>query len=713
MPSLPAPGTFRLYPFAEPPVPAGEYVLTGDVSGLPGPAEQMRAAVHITAPRYTMPPDQVLSTFPPAGSTGSFGTRLPQIVLRRRTLPWERSPDLDHDVATTPTPWLALVLLAAGEGNLKTDVDVKDTVTPGVSLGDDADAPKGACLEIPASVVAKVFPTRDDLPMLCHLREVDLADTELALGDDDGYLAVVLGNRLPQPGVKYLACLVNLEGQYDQLPVIPDAQLVISYIPAGAVYDIGSQLKATYGDQVSYDRATMGLPAQAGFTAAAAAAGAERAATASPATGSGPVVESAHGAAARTGGAWASAAAAAAPQKADTTAAAKMKLADGFSYAVHGTLAGKLADPVLRYPVLAYWSFTCDDGGDFQYLAERVQVRMLGHVVTGPETPDGDGPLPDGSQPGPAPEPPPTRPLPLVTPTGHVQLDHLSRDGEPSPAWFRGPLALAAVPRAEPAAAPGDPPPLAHHADQLRRVTPDGQEDLGYAAAFEIGRLLALSQPGVAGALARWRAEAYGAARVQQVVSDAMSALPAATATGLDAADPLADPSLATRPRTLGARASRALVGLLGADPAAVFGPARPVADPGNAARPLTPVHEQGTGGLLTGLAVPGVGADTDPATLLTNLSSAPAVAITAPPPAAAGQAPATARVAALRASLEAAVAAPAAGATPPSPSPVGGHAAEASRAAAPAAGPAGEQDGDSLDELIRRATRRRDRRPS
>ena len=115
MPSLSAPGTFRLYPFAEPPVPAGEYVLTGDVSGLPGGVEQMRAAVHITAPRYPMPPDQILSTFPPAGSRGAFGTRLPQIVLRRRTLPWERSPDLDHDVKTTPTPWLALVLVAEGE----------------------------------------------------------------------------------------------------------------------------------------------------------------------------------------------------------------------------------------------------------------------------------------------------------------------------------------------------------------------------------------------------------------------------------------------------------------------------------------------------------------------------------------------------------------------------------------------------------------------
>ena len=271
-----------------------------------------------------------------------------------------------------------------------------------------------------------------------------------------------------------------------------------------------------------------------------------------------------------------------------------MKLADGFSYSVLGTLAGQLTDPVLRFPVLAYWSFTCDEGGDFQYLAERVQVRMLGHVVTGQETPDGDG-APPGGSPAAAPEPPPTRPLPLVTPTGHVQIDHLSREGEPSPAWFRGPLAPAAVPRAEPPA-PGQPPPLAHHADQLRRVTPDGQEDLGYAAAFEVGRLLALSQPGVAAALARWRAEAYGAARVQQVVADAMGSLPAPVAAGLNAADPLTDPALATRPRTLGARASRTLVGLLGADPGAALGPARPVAAPGNAARPAGPGARPGHG---------------------------------------------------------------------------------------------------------------------
>src|SRR5262249_42183838 len=56
------------------------------------------------------------------------------------------------------------------------------------------------------------------------VREVDIQDTELAGGDDDGWMAVVLANRLPvfdtangKP-VRYLACLVSLEGQIPRLP---------------------------------------------------------------------------------------------------------------------------------------------------------------------------------------------------------------------------------------------------------------------------------------------------------------------------------------------------------------------------------------------------------------------------------------------------------------------------------------------------------------
>ena len=62
---------------------------------------------------------------------------------------------------------------------------------------------------------------------------------------------------------------------------------------------------------------------------------------------------------------------------------------------------------------------------------------------------------------------------------------------------------------------------LAHVSDQLRRAVPDGREDLAYAAAFEIGRLLALSQPSVVAALMRWRAEQFGADRAARRISTA------------------------------------------------------------------------------------------------------------------------------------------------------------------------------------------------
>src|SRR5712672_744689 len=155
-------GTFRLHPYAEPPLRAGRYTLAGEVSGLPGPVRPHAARLDLVSPRFALPPDQILSTFPPAGARGSFTSRLPQIVLRRRTLPWERSTDLDGDVTTTPTPWLALVLIAEGEGQLLSDVPVADCTTAGVDLGDDADVPKGACLEVPQAVVDKVFPTLED-----------------------------------------------------------------------------------------------------------------------------------------------------------------------------------------------------------------------------------------------------------------------------------------------------------------------------------------------------------------------------------------------------------------------------------------------------------------------------------------------------------------------------------------------------------------------
>ena len=168
-----------------------------------------------------------------------------------------------------------------------------------------------------------------------------------------------------------------------------------------------------------------------------------------------------------------------------------------------------LVERTLRFPVLASWSFQCTDSGDFQFLAENVNSRLLGHVATGPESPDGE-PLPPGTGPAGLPaEPPSVRPLPLISATGHVAMAHETRRGETTTAWFRGPFVPEPVARAGPR--PDGRYPLAHHADQLRRVTPDGQEDLAYAGAFEVGRLLALSRPSVVAALNRWRQHGFAA----------------------------------------------------------------------------------------------------------------------------------------------------------------------------------------------------------
>jgi hypothetical protein len=108
---------------------------------------------------------------------------------------------------------------------------------------------------------------------------------------------------------------------------------------------------------------------------------------------------------------------------------------------------------------------------------------------------------------------------------------------------------------------------MAHTSDHLRRVTPDGLEDLTYAAAFEIGRLLALSQPSVVAAQMRWRADQYGASRISSLTAGAFSGV-------LDAPP-------GTAPRDLGRLLGGAFLAAAATAPRQVIGPRRPVADPG------------------------------------------------------------------------------------------------------------------------------------
>ena len=355
------------------------------------------------------------------------------------------------------------------------------------------------------------------------MRQVDPSDTELSVGDDDGFLAVVMANRLPQfhrstgPAdpdrpVRYLACLVNLEQQLGVLPTPP---------PPGHTFEVTDQVSvfnlAGLAVTTDPDRYVMG----AGGLAAT--------------VRTGPIPDPAHRAAAGTGAAAAPARPIHTTATSTTASAASWQTAPAkvaeVAVSAAAEEAGRLVrdtmginfrydverlvtfEPMYRFPVLAHWSFTAVEGGTFETYLQGLDVGLLGTAPPAPPSPP----------PGTPPATEPIRPPAELADTGHLGLAHQTRRGDLARAWYRGPL----TPR--PAGVDPNHPegrlPLAHTSDQLRRVTPDGREDLSLAAAFEIGRLLALSQPSVVSAQLRWRREQFGAARADLFARSAVTGL--------------------------------------------------------------------------------------------------------------------------------------------------------------------------------------------
>ena len=567
-------GKFVLHSRAVPPLVAGDYALQATqqiTAGGPRPTAPYEARLRVTSPRFKLPPDLVLSTFPPANSEGAYESRLPQIVLKRRTLPWERAADpLDRQV-----PWLALVVIAEGEGEISPEVPIADCVTPGVSLAGPNDVVSGIYLSVPETTVTKVFPTKADLQLLAHVREVDLEDTELANGDDDGFLAVVMANRLPQydrvacKPVRYTACLINLEGQLGALPA--PSLPVRDFLAVATVFDIGTYYVETETGGGSPDKIIMapGTGATKLKTPAA-----RQTKTASPLAGASDE--------------WRTTArtvehVALTARTANASSAVRDAMKGGFRRGIEGVVLER----TYRFPILAHWSFTCDGGGSFESLMRGLDVGLLGTLppaAAGKTRPDCARP-PAGTAPPAAPLP---RPAPEVAETGHVGLAHKTRLGDAVRAWYRGPFVPSPTDRETAATDRG--PALAHTSDQLRMIVPDGREDLSLAIAFEIGRLLAFSRPAFVSALMQWRREQFGAERARRLAR--LAAKSVATLAGILEQGVV---------HALGAQVGRALVLETATRPAAVLGPFRPPVDPG---RPIEFLDDNVSTLLSIGLAI-------------------------------------------------------------------------------------------------------------
>jgi hypothetical protein len=166
----------------------------------------------VLGPRFTLNPQEIQAIFPPSGSLGDHSNVLPHIILNRSTLPWERSPDR----TSKTTSWLALLLFTDDE--VKTKVTIQPLKVSDLNakfpqwqpeLGDQGDDPV-TVIEVDKTLLQAIMPTKADLECLAHVRQTQDPTGKLT---GDG-VAVIIGNRLPQPGQMSTVHLVSLEGCY-------------------------------------------------------------------------------------------------------------------------------------------------------------------------------------------------------------------------------------------------------------------------------------------------------------------------------------------------------------------------------------------------------------------------------------------------------------------------------------------------------------------
>ncbi len=208
-------GTLRFLGFHEPPLDAGHYRIEVEqtLEVTPPRGAPRRESIprtvrefSIAGPKFVLDPAQVVGVFPPPGSEGDHGFVLPHVVLRRSTLPWERSPGVDGSRS-----WLALLVFDADHAPEPKALPLGQLLERPEFRGarDDTLEPHDRqvkILEFDRTTAAALLPTAADLHWLAHVR-----------ADDQGVAsAVVLANRLPKADGDSVVHLVSIEGCYDE-----------------------------------------------------------------------------------------------------------------------------------------------------------------------------------------------------------------------------------------------------------------------------------------------------------------------------------------------------------------------------------------------------------------------------------------------------------------------------------------------------------------
>jgi hypothetical protein len=221
----------QVYDYCSPPLASGTYTIqtSQQVVWTEKKVDQTfekKQQFMVDGPRFTLDPNYIYSIFPPANKQGQYDVYVPDIVLTKRTLPWERTID-DKAPTDPPEPWMALLIFTTDEVGKVMNGTVGQVVSPNddtimgpqitTPVTDEEKLNQCLMIDIPRELFGEVVPSRSDLRYLAHCREVDMANKELRADIEEGWFSVVMANRFPQPGVLNYACLVSMEGFADYL----------------------------------------------------------------------------------------------------------------------------------------------------------------------------------------------------------------------------------------------------------------------------------------------------------------------------------------------------------------------------------------------------------------------------------------------------------------------------------------------------------------
>lgn len=218
---------FKLTDKAEPPVKCGRRIFSASQSVTQNGAEVGNYSAEqeyiISHRAFTLGADEVFGIYPANGEAGDFGNTLPYITFNDRTLPWVFGEN----------PFFALLVLKNDEIIGQGEIAVKDIFSP----VQDTFFPPKSCfpnayteeetdccrfIDISAQTYKEVFPSPSDIPLLTHVKLLDLSRASDEVCGKDGYFSVALANRfVPSAADAETSCachLVTVFGHGDGIP---------------------------------------------------------------------------------------------------------------------------------------------------------------------------------------------------------------------------------------------------------------------------------------------------------------------------------------------------------------------------------------------------------------------------------------------------------------------------------------------------------------